>query len=257
MHSSRKHSEDRRISQCPDLDTISADKYLNIFPNLSTIVTNQETSTSAHDLTNMNKEDDTNKVNVKIVNAHNVTTQTNTDNLVFKKQLLSTLNLTESSSSGSGTDSVCTAFEVQQRKTIGDVKMDKSTNSLKTPESYITKLGGLFQSTNLLMKKTPTKVTESPSKNQPFEAYKYSYKDFSVVDHRLKLYLCQSVFDDENETFKWLVQGRIYDENDDCNNFVGFNGIFLMSTTKFYIFKITADERYIIYWNYIYIYKEV
>lgn len=79
----------------------------------------------------------------------------------------------------------------------------------------------------------------------PFEEFKYSYTDFDNVDHRLKAFFYQNIFEDNNEQFKWLVKGRLLNDNqiDDKSKNTIFDGMFLMSTTKFYIFQIVGKER--------------
>lgn len=107
---------------------------------------------------------------------------------------------------------------------------------------------GLFQSTNNLMSRTQ----KPASPELPCEEYKFSYTDFDTVDHRLKLFLYQNIFEDDNEHLKWLVKGKMcYDNNygidERTTNSVYastiFNGIFVMSTTKFYVLQIFASER--------------
>lgn len=71
------------------------------------------------------------------------------------------------------------------------------------------------------------------------DKFKFSYTDFSDADHRLKLHLFQNVFEDSNENFKWLVKGKIFSE-------VGgnvFEGVMVMSTTRFYVMEIYGPER--------------
>lgn len=97
--------------------------------------------------------------------------------------------------------------------------------------------------------------TQKPASPElPCDDYRFSYTDFDTVDHRLKLFLYQNIFEDDNEHLKWLVKGKMcYDSNyaavDErtTTNFVSastiFNGIFVMSTTKFYIMQIFASER--------------
>lgn len=175
--------------------------------------------------------------------------------------------LTESSSSGSVTDSICTKYD-QQHRTVTTHSNASSIiagdGQLRTPEkmpatggadaSMISSmLGGLFQSTNSLMagklrsgnndSATTAVVTASTPTTNPF---KFSYMDFEAVDHRLKLYLYQTLFEDDNEQLKWLARGQVL-----LNRQVGVDGrwlggaaLFVMSTTKFYVLQIVGPERY-------------
>lgn len=104
-------------------------------------------------------------------------------------------------------------------------------------------LGGLFQSTNMLMSKTPKANKSETSLKLNFEPMRYSYTDYANVDHRLKLYLYQNLFEDANESLKWLVSCVIFDENKLEEWPTGFDGLFIMSTTKFYVMKKTAAEK--------------
>lgn len=70
------------------------------------------------------------------------------------------------------------------------------------------------------------------------DPFRFSYTNFDEVDHRLKLYLYQFVFEDDNEQLKWIVKSHMYAEK-----WEGI-GIFVMSTTKFYVLKVTAAEWY-------------
>lgn len=96
---------------------------------------------------------------------------------------------------------------------------------------------GLFQSTNLLMsRRSDTAIGQNGT---PCNEYKFSYTNFDNVDHRLKLFLYQNLFEDDNEHLKWLVKGRMLM---DSTTIANFNGIFVMSTTKFYVLQVTGAE---------------
>lgn len=91
--SSRKHSEERRISQVPSLDTIEDD---TTNQNLSTTLTENYMEAENAEL------------------ATEVIVEKKPDEVMLKSKTLlgiANVNLTESSSSGSVTDSVCTAYE--------------------------------------------------------------------------------------------------------------------------------------------------
>lgn len=83
---------------------------------------------------------------------------------------------------------------------------------------------GLFNSTNLLMSRNAKTKIETPC-----DEFKFSYEEFDNVDHRLKLFLYQNIFEDNNEHMKWLIKGRLF--NDSTNNIVQmhrFNQLFLL-----------------------------
>ncbi|XP_062545244.1 serine/threonine-protein kinase 11-interacting protein isoform X2 [Armigeres subalbatus] len=261
FHPSRKHSEERKNLQLPGLEVVQGDDSLN---NISTTLINQETST--HDLI-VKVANSFNKI-IKFEDAtvndkeNSVTPKPNQSVLSHKKSFLTAANLTESSSSGSVTDSVCTAYETNQdpkqnssSEVTTESEKSKKEPSLTKPglDSPASKpdnsvisavLGGLFQSTNMLMSKTPKPIKSDPPTNLPFEPIKYSYADYANVDHRLKLYLYQNLFEDTNETLKWLVSCVIFDENQLDKWPTGFDGLFIMSTTKFYVMKKIASENH-------------
>ncbi|XP_058455943.1 uncharacterized protein LOC131433132 isoform X2 [Malaya genurostris] len=260
FHPSRKHSEERKIFPLPELDRTNDENF-----NLSTTLINQETSTNdlIAKVTETFKqaikvEDTSNNAPIQSDNELNSMLKPN-NVLQHKKAVLTSANLTESSSSGSVTDSVCTAYESnqdQKQSTISeessdndkaknDHRMDKNVSSASTKgeNSVIsTMLGGLFQSTNMLMSKTPKLNKTDSSLTLSFEPIRYSYNDYANVDHRLKLYLYQNLFEDSNESLKWLVSCVIFDENQLDIWPTGFDGLFIMSTTKFYVMKKVAAE---------------
>ena len=109
---SRKHSEERRVSQLPSLDTILDDNDRLQMLMAATTVVNQQTSTQ--DLLKMMENGAS-----KVVDSDE------------KKTLLNLTHLTESSSSGSVTDSICTAYE--QNGSGGGSAVDSSHN-VSSPE---------------------------------------------------------------------------------------------------------------------------
>ncbi|KAH8297884.1 hypothetical protein KR018_000081 [Drosophila ironensis] len=153
------------------------------------------------------------------------------------------VQLTESSSSGSVTDSICTSYEQQGK--------DKPQNP--TPSSLLTQSGSsqasqeardkevgllqfasVFQSTNLLMSSSK-KLIESEATVSGTQAYKFNFKDFNDIDHRLKFYFYQQKFKD-GEHFKWLAKGRIYNEKTQALS----EGLVVMSTKNLYLMEAFA-----------------
>lgn len=88
-----------------------------------------------------------------------------------------------------------------------------------------------------------------PLSEPPCDEFKFSYTEFDNVDHRLKLYLYQNIFEDNKEHLKWLVKGKMFNDSQSVERTTTlpqiFSGIFVMSTTKFYVLQIVADERYV------------
>ncbi|KAG8244992.1 protein kinase binding [Homalodisca vitripennis] len=143
------------------------------------------------------------------------------------------VNLTESSSSGSLTDSVCTAYENNPipAKRVG--MSDVPEESTPTPSStYTSLLEGLIQS--VTAKLTPR---NSPSVDSTFAKVQYSYTDFSKVDHRIKLHLCQNTFKDDNEELSFFVRGNIVVRPRES-----FPGCLVVSTHAIYILQIVGPE---------------
>lgn len=245
----RKHSEERRISQVPSLDTIEDDSVNQ--SNLSTTITASYEEAGAAEV------------------ATEAITEKKSEEVMLKSKTLlgiQNVNLTESSSSGSVTDSVCTAYESANGEKLKNSIMSKSNESSKetiveVPETtavqkqsppaktqdglgFTSMLGGLLHSTNLLMSKTPKPKKEIESTESfPYEPIRYNYENFSIVDHRLKLFLFQSIMEDRDEKFVWLARGFIC-ENEDVNGRIGprYYGILMMSTTKFYVLREVGDE---------------
>jgi hypothetical protein len=251
-YSNRKLSDERHILQRPSLETID-DEHQQSGANLSTTLTNQETSTSDLNISALNREIAEMAKSGEKVDAVEGDKKDKDKGGVHKKTgIAGGLQLTESSSSGSVTDSVCTAYEQNQMvKSDGSDTTTPKKDEAKPPTTksenvsvITTMLGGLFQSTNLLMAKTP----KAPYRPDPLmagqpEPYRYSFTDFTAVDHRLKLFFFQSVFEDDGELMNWLVRGRLVDETQAIASNTGFDGFLLVSSTKFYVFQMVDKER--------------
>ena len=187
LDSSRKPSEERRISQVPTLDTIE-DHATHVL---------DETLTSS---TEMKKS------------------------VELKPKVILTIgnvNLTESSSSGSVCESIVTAYE----------------NSLNKSE---TKLDGIFKTSSLLLSKTPKPKRDSDPVNLESKPIHYNYEDFTIVDHRLKLFLFQNILEENDEKLMWLVKVSLIDEADVLPRVC--SALVVMSTKKVYVLKITGKE---------------
>ncbi|KAH8307860.1 hypothetical protein KR059_001139 [Drosophila kikkawai] len=137
------------------------------------------------------------------------------------------IQLTESSSSGSVTDSICTSYEQQSKdKQLTEAPPEAASNG------SLSGLKSVFQSTNLLMSSSK-KLIDSAEATQP---YKFNYRNFGEIDHRLKLYFYQSKFKEQGEHFTWLAKGNIYNELTKATG----EGIVVVSTSKLYLMEVFA-----------------
>lgn len=282
-HPSRKASEERRISGLETINDISVDSMIKN-PTSSDSKEQEDVRVSIPAKLVASLDETLKQTFVGIAkesvkddgtmakSANAAKLQTSHAN---KKAFLTNVNLTESSSSGSVTDSVCTAYESSQgistdgsalkhaametaleeqaqpedqstdeRKEANENVPENSSGTSKADSSVLTSvLGGLFQSTNMLMAKNPKGKSEDSLLKKLYEPIRYSYTDYANVDHRLKLYLYQNLFEDVHESLKWLVSCVIFDDNRVEEWPSGFDGLFIMSTTKFYIMKKVAAEN--------------
>lgn len=86
--------------------------------------------------------------------------------------------------------------------------------------------------------KMATKIESSPC-----EKFKFSFTEFDSVDHRLKLYLYQNIFENNNEHLKWLVRGCLFSDAANSDPDAQLQpAIFVMSTTKWYVLNIVGKE---------------
>lgn len=133
FHSGRKYSDERRISQVPSLDTIADNSYNSPTSVPSTLV-NQQTSTRDLSMTSSNAISPTISSGGADGNGSG------------------RVQLTESSSSGSVTDSICTTYEQQQNLSDPSAdekkspKSDKSAEKISKSESSVISamLGGKY-----------------------------------------------------------------------------------------------------------------
>uniref|UniRef100_A0A182P8D1 LKB1 serine/threonine kinase interacting protein 1 N-terminal domain-containing protein n=1 Tax=Anopheles epiroticus TaxID=199890 RepID=A0A182P8D1_9DIPT len=275
-HPSRKASEERRASGLETINDNSVDSMkqdsMLLGANKQTIMNDSLEETLKHPLETSVKENAKEDALAATCSSDSKQHTAHTS----KKAFLANVNLTESSSSGSVTDSVCTAYESTQGMSMDGATLKhvakgsamaiaeqnqapqdsavedrKGSNenvtantTSKADSSVLTSvLGGLFQSTNMLMSKNPKGKSDESLLKKFYEPIRYSYNDFANVDHRLKLYLYQNLFEDAQESLKWLVSCVIFDDNRVEEWPSGFDGLFIMSTTKFYIMKKEAAEN--------------
>ncbi|XP_026278549.1 serine/threonine-protein kinase 11-interacting protein isoform X2 [Frankliniella occidentalis] len=190
--------------------------------------------------------------------------------LVTVPEVTSTLaplpaGLTESSSSGSITDSVCTAYEnnigaggtIVRRGAHGLAKSvlkeePSRENSPRYSEEPI--VDSSQQSTSLsnvydnLLQTMSSKISASENSEKRLRKKRavsdnmiyYDYVDFSAVDHRLKLHLHLAILDaDECEVIQLLLRGEVLTSAPENR----YPGILVISSQKVYIMKITGPEE--------------
>lgn len=155
------------------------------------------------------------------------------------------IQLTESSSSGSVTDSICTSYEQQSKDkqssslltdSLGGSSQISNTDAPPEPSNgSLLGLKSVFQSTNLLMS-SAKKLVDSAEATQP---YKFNYTNFNEIDHRLKLYFYQRKFKEQGEHFTWVAKGCIYNESTQA---IG-EGIVVVSTSKCYLMEAFAPPQ--------------
>ncbi|XP_029166715.1 serine/threonine-protein kinase 11-interacting protein isoform X2 [Nylanderia fulva] len=145
--------------------------------------------------------------------------------------------LTESSSSGSLTDSICTAYENKLAKLSSDTKSHSSEKEI-TPSSatnLTSMLGGLLQS----IKIGSNKILRGEEASSFFGSnVQYSYTDFSSIDHRIKLHIILNIFEHENEELVFLLKAEILMQSMQET----FSGCLVLSTSKVYILRIDGPE---------------
>ncbi|XP_015116002.1 serine/threonine-protein kinase 11-interacting protein isoform X2 [Diachasma alloeum] len=162
--------------------------------------------------------------------------------------------LTESSSSGSLTDSICTAYEnrnlqvsIVSGQSHNNRSVSESDNTLvgsdieniNTPVSNLTSmLGGLLQSMKIGTNRgSPLKSDDGPDFSSTSDI-QYSYTDFKSLDHRIKLHLILNVFEQENEELVLLLRSDILIRT----QVRPFPGCLVLTTSKIYILRITGPE---------------
>lgn len=171
--------------------------------------------------------------------------------------------LTESSSSGSVTDSVCTAYETStgtggmglRRGAQGLAKsVLKEESSRENSPRYNEEpevVEPSLQPTSLLdnlLQTMSSKISASENMEKklrkkisvPDSTVQYNYTDFATVDHRLKLHLHLVILDaDEREVIQFLLRGEVVMGTPENR----YPGILLISSQKVYIMKITGPEE--------------
>ncbi|KDR23218.1 serine/threonine-protein kinase 11-interacting protein [Zootermopsis nevadensis] len=214
----------------------------------------------------------------------------------MSSHLVSRTGLTESSSSSSLTDSVCTTYEIHSESqslrpgvvaakleenviTLDDRNSSTDTRAnggmgeaadkfskhlLDKPEhedesttvlskmceeksssqmNYSSMLEGLLQSVgSKLSSRSSEKVLDSSNSRETVtggnDIVKYSYTDFAVVDHRVKLHLYLHVFHQEQEELLFLLRAQIIPQSSRSS----YPGCLVMSSRNVYVLQITGEE---------------
>ncbi|XP_072763614.1 serine/threonine-protein kinase 11-interacting protein isoform X2 [Anoplolepis gracilipes] len=143
--------------------------------------------------------------------------------------------LTESSSSGSLTDSICTAYENKMVKLTTDTKSHSSEKEIAPVTNLTSMLGGLLQS----IKIGSNKILRGEEASSFFGSdVQYSYTDFSSIDHRIKLHIILNIFEHENEEVVFLLKAQILMHSIQ----EAFSGCLVLSTSKVYVLRIDGPE---------------
>ncbi|XP_066591773.1 serine/threonine-protein kinase 11-interacting protein isoform X2 [Prorops nasuta] len=153
-----------------------------------------------------------------------------------------TAGLTESSSSGSLTDSICTAYENKEAQgTINKKNMNNvEKETIFTPVTNLTSmLGGLLQSMKIGNNKMSVLKSEEMEDSTFFGSnVRYSYSDFKTIDHRVKLHIILNIFEHESEEIVFLLRADIFTQS--LTEI--FPGCIVLSTNKCYLLKINGFE---------------
>lgn len=153
--------------------------------------------------------------------------------------------LTESSSSGSITESVCTQYEPQQApppvvEHAVEVGLDSDQSDVGFKKSSSAFFEGFLNASNMLKNLGNTTSIKAADgirlvKAEPFL---FSTSNFQQTDHRLHLYLHQNVFLESNEKFGSVVRVRYLEDARQGEA----PAILVLSTRMIYLFLVTGEE---------------
>lgn len=175
-----------------------------------------------------------------------------TTNIIVANKLLGNCQLqalTESSSSGSITESICTQYEptavVEEHTAVlveeGDNRVQETEEDrpvgFKKSNSMF--LEGFISASNMLKTlSTATKAADGIRLNKA-EPFLFSTTNFQRADHRLQLYLHQNVFLESNEKFGSVVRGSLVNaETRKCED-----AVVVQSNKVLYLFLVTNEEE--------------
>lgn len=157
--------------------------------------------------------------------------------------------LTESSSSGSITESVCTQYEpvggdvmtVEEHKHVEVIEQEEVTVGFKKSNS--TFLDGFLSASQMLKSLgsgTKLAATDGIRLAVKVEPFLFSTSNFSLADHRLQLYLHQNVFLASNEKFVGVLKGQLV-RMAEGEQLVDV-AIVVTSSKQLYLFVVVAEE---------------
>lgn len=119
-----------------------------------------------------------------------------------------------------------------------NILMSSSKKLIDSETFSNVKSGAVIQPTTTAAA-TVAKPKDSTNSSVATHLYKFNYKDFNDIDHRLKLYFYQTKFEEKNEHFKWIVKGRIYIES--TKQLI--EGCVVVSTCKVYVMEAFAEQN--------------
>lgn len=132
-HSSRKHSEDRHMHQSLNLQNQQSNVALALYKSVDAATDYGFRSSSNSDIEELVDEPNDDKDDHQANDVADTLTHETLKNA--KKTILTGMNLTESSSSGSVTDSVCTAYEHQGIDTKNAIDVTSTSTIVEAGES--------------------------------------------------------------------------------------------------------------------------
>ncbi|CAG7675843.1 unnamed protein product, partial [Allacma fusca] len=142
------------------------------------------------------------------------------------------VTMTDSTSSGSCAESVCTAYETKKAATSTQSSANHHNSPSKFSGSMVTSFSNSFSSTATL-----TNVTyNSPRHRLVTCPVRYDYENFSKVDHRLQLFCEISVFKGSDERLLALAKVLVISDSSQ------YSGIVIFSNKKCYVYKIVGLE---------------
>ena len=175
-----------------------------------------------------------------------------TTNIIVANKLLGNCQLqalTESSSSGSITESICTQYEPaavveehtavvveEEGSRVQETDEDRPVGFKKSNSMF---LEGFISASNMLKTlSTATKAADGIRLNKA-EPFLFSSTNFQRADHRLQLYLHQNVFLESNEKFGSVVRGALVSaEIRKCED-----AVVVQSNKVLYLFLVTSEEE--------------
>lgn len=172
-----------------------------------------------------------------------------TTNVAVANKLLGNCHLqalTESSSSGSITESICTQYEpsaaVEEHKAVveGDDQQQQQSLAVGFKKSSSTFLEGFLSASNMLknLGQVSSKAADGIRLKRA-EPFLFSTTNFQRADHRLQLYLMQNVFLETNEKFLSVLRGGLVGEQPTARV---EDSLVVLSNKMLYLFLVTTSS---------------